>query len=351
MTRPLDLPSSHSSPNTLIELYLLYFYLLLLYLLFLYLIFPLPPRSIMSEVSAASPEPPATATASASPFLVIQDHSLWHDGDFVLMSSDGWRFRVLSHHLFSASPVLRDAPSTGLQQIEFTDEVLERAVVIDLALNLIVHNRLTRDKYDHLPRQPNDDCEADEDDEFDDTYPEYDGNPPALSGGQLNLYCDVILFLQKWDCAAALRAFGLGILELLVMRRIRPADALTLGMLSSDADLCAATMSSTIGCKTLRLANFPLRVWERAEPRFLWAMGMARELQVEGEDLGSLFLQELQVAEEGELSKYVLQGTEGLTAGDRSSTEQAINRTLCSACGEHLEPWTLLDEIAVQRLT
>lgn len=102
MTRPLDLPSSHSSPNTLIELYLLYFYLLLLYLLFLYLLFPLPPRSIMSEVSAASPEPPATATASASPFLVIQDHSLWHDGDFVLMSSDGWRFRVLSHHLFSA---------------------------------------------------------------------------------------------------------------------------------------------------------------------------------------------------------------------------------------------------------
>lgn len=225
--------------------------------------------------------------------------------------------------------------------------MLERADVIDLALSLIVHNRLTRDKYDHLPRQPDDDCEAEEDDEFDDTYPEYDGNPPVLSEDQLNVYCDVILFLQKWDCTAALRAFGLGILELLVMRRIMPGEALALGMLSSDAELCAATMSSTIGCKTLSVTNLPLRVWERADPRFLWAMGMARELQVEGEDLGSLFLQELQDAEGGELSKYARQGMEGLTAGDRSSTEQATDYAPCMSCGERMNPRTV-NELAHQ---
>lgn len=45
-----------------------------------------------SEISTLSPD----ITSN------FNDHPSWEDGDFVLISSDGWRFRVASHHLFSA---------------------------------------------------------------------------------------------------------------------------------------------------------------------------------------------------------------------------------------------------------
>lgn len=186
--------------------------------------------------------------------------------------------------------MFRDAPSTGVKQIEFTDAVLERAGVLDVSLGLIVHNRLNIDKYEHIPH-------------------ETDDKPPPIPDGQLNVFSDVISFLHKWDCAAALRAFGLCVLELLVLRRVRPIDALVLGMLSKDAELCAAALSRTIGCRGWQVAHLPLNVIERADPRFLWAMGMAcappespNEID-DIDDVGLFFLIKLQLAERQNLSQ------------------------------------------------
>lgn len=177
--------------------------------------------------------------------------------------------------------MFRDAPSTGLRQIEFTDEQLERAGVVDVALGLIVHNRLNFDKYDHIPRVSSD-------------------NPPMLPDGQLNVYTDVVSFLHKWDCAVALRAFGLGVLELVVMRRVCVSEALALGMLASDAELCAATLSASSRGVGWSAADLPLQVWERAQPRFLWAFACTvTDKNSKGGDMGLEFLRHLQLAEQG----------------------------------------------------
>lgn len=267
---------------------------------------PLRPSHRRRRTALQKSGPPLTFPSPHSPHLqftmssssstpAIQDHPTWTEGDFVLISSDGWRFQVLSHHLFSArcasdlilslttSSVFRDAPSTGLRQIEFTDAQLERAGVVDVALGLIVHNRLNIDKYDHIPRVSSDD-------------------PPVLPDGQLNVYADVVSFLHKWDCTAALRAFGLGVLELAVMRPVCPSEALALGMLAGDAELCAATLSASSRRMGWSAAHLPLQVWERAQPKFLWAFGMACTVadkdSKEG-DMGLEFLRHLQLAEQG----------------------------------------------------
>lgn len=45
--------------------------------------------------------PPSTDHTDLSDAVNIKDDPTWKDGDFVIVSSDGWRFRVPSHPLLS----------------------------------------------------------------------------------------------------------------------------------------------------------------------------------------------------------------------------------------------------------
>ncbi|CAK9787200.1 hypothetical protein CC85DRAFT_285051 [Cutaneotrichosporon oleaginosum] len=140
----------------------------------------------------------------------------WTDGNFVITSSDGVKFKVKEYNLYWASPVFAEAHSRNFsgKEIELTDPELETAAILRLFLTVITTL--------HLPM-----------DQFKD--------------GDLTTLTNFLFFLRKWD-AKQLFPFVLEYIHAAVKgAKLSPLHVFQLGAQIDDVDTCLVALRHTAG--------------------------------------------------------------------------------------------------------
>ncbi|EJT48028.1 hypothetical protein A1Q1_02944 [Trichosporon asahii var. asahii CBS 2479] len=184
--------------------------------------------------------PPSTDGTETT---ILKDDPTWKEGDFVLVSSDGWRFRVPSHPLLSHSTVLCDAQDfcRGDKEVKFTDPVIETRAIISRFLQLIMNYTI----------------------------------------GEVEAPLD--LAERLWS--------GMKIAKPMSEDTIAPLHAFMIGALLDDPELCYFSIEKEMlnmkkfGHKyfqALDLANFPITLWDRIPPEYMLALNKSKPAVVEG---------------------------------------------------------------------
>lgn len=101
-----------------------------------------------------------------------------------------------------------------------------------------------------------------------------------IPGQTLDIFLDLISFLHKYDCTPTLRSFCGEVLKFVSFEAISPLDGFALGAIAADDDLCAASLAmvdfSSEG-EGLKLGDIGAFVWERAGPRYLYALTKTKQ--------------------------------------------------------------------------
>lgn len=172
-----------------------------------------------------STEAPSSQRKEASPTDVIQDNPDWTVGDFALVSSDGWRYRVRaaalcwvryvagSRNHADGSAVLNDAveassvsPSTSVpftREIRFAGPFIETSAVLERFLLFVMKGALPK---------------------WEDTFTECE------------TMCRVVSFMRKDDCEVSLSFLKLDIKEKYRTGRIVPFFLFMLAAAMDDVD-------------------------------------------------------------------------------------------------------------------
>ncbi|EKC99738.1 hypothetical protein A1Q2_05959 [Trichosporon asahii var. asahii CBS 8904] len=139
---------------------------------------------------------------SKSDIVDIRDHPDWQNGDFSLISADGWRIKL------TISDTFRDALNADKPTITFTDPEMESKRVLSFFARLISH---PADKSD----------------------------TPIFG---LETHLALIRFMRKHDCEHTLEVYFLYLKAALLSDRMRPMEAWVLGAVLDDSDICAAAL-------------------------------------------------------------------------------------------------------------
>lgn len=98
-----------------------------------------------------------------------------------------------------------------------------------------------------------------------------------ITAHTMNHYVNLILFMQKYDCSGALRAFAHQVLVLLVHDQISVSNTYSLGAIADDVQLCAAAVylyTKQHSGQPVKM-DVPARVWRLADTRYLYALRSA----------------------------------------------------------------------------
>ncbi|OCF43266.1 hypothetical protein I317_02834 [Kwoniella heveanensis CBS 569] len=153
------------------------------------------------------------------------------DADITLISSDGFHFKVHSYQLMASRGMIHaGALSQKQKEVTFTDERLERSRIVALFLDICYGKPLP--PFPHYG--PN-------------TYDELEGS-----------LCDLISFLQKYDCRPAIEHLRLYLGSWIKDVNSSPADSLVLAAKLEDQELAMLAIQETglsedldnFGCST-----------------------------------------------------------------------------------------------------
>lgn len=153
--------------------------------------------------------------------------------------------------------MFRDAPDKGPREITFTDTEFETKEVLEHFLSMAVHSKLAVPvnadyTFTAIPVERVDEC-------------------------TLEMFLDVIKFMQKYDCAPTLRAFCSEISMLVLRGYITHHDGFALGAVADCELLCAACVSqfnTAAGPNetTTFVALIPRLIWRLAPPKYFHAL-------------------------------------------------------------------------------
>lgn len=222
----------------------------------------------------------------------IRDHPDWSTGDFTLVSADGWRFKVWSHHIAAA----RLVHYPGGNWVDDTSDFF-RVASRDTPMTLIFSNADLESKrilafFAHLLTNPIADMKAD----------------GALT---VEEHLTFIEFLRKYDCVHTQQVYSMFLTRELCRGQLLPSSLWTLGAALDDVDLCTGALKTetqtylhtpTYDRPSFRVARFdlfnvcdlPLKALASIPPAHLYALSGVRKDSVEK-----------QASQEGKQSDYV----------------------------------------------
>ncbi|KAL1411775.1 hypothetical protein Q8F55_002742 [Vanrija albida] len=201
----------------------------------------------------------------------------WDKGNFTIISSDNYAFKIDDYHLRSASSVFRDMLSagTGMLQIELTDPTMEDSGTVDIVLDIILN--------------------------------------ATFADNMIKNVVSAALFLKKYDCAVASKHLAFRLQHAVFAPRVK---MFILGAALDDEDLCVTALQHPLSkWSVLSIGTVPPHAeshvasgrqfdtgswpisWAAATPfKYLWALNRAWTLTKDGTDLAALFRTQLKYA-------------------------------------------------------